>query len=31
MFTGLNQQRRSADKSGFNPFAVLGVEKTAMP
>jgi DnaJ-domain-containing protein 1 len=28
---GLNQQRRSADKSGFNPYAVLGVEKTASP
>jgi DnaJ-domain-containing protein 1 len=26
---GLNQQRRSADKSGFNPYAVLGVEKSA--
>jgi hypothetical protein len=25
----LNQQRRSADKSHFNPYAVLGVEKTA--
>jgi DnaJ-domain-containing protein 1 len=28
---GLNQQRRSADKSGFNPYAVLGVEKSATP
>jgi DnaJ-domain-containing protein 1 len=28
---GLNQQRRSADKSSFNPYAVLGVEKTATP
>jgi DnaJ-domain-containing protein 1 len=26
---GLNQQRRSSDKSGFNPYAVLGVEKSA--
>jgi DnaJ-domain-containing protein 1 len=25
---GLNQQRRSSDKSGFNPYAVLGVEKS---
>jgi hypothetical protein len=28
---GLNQQRRSSDKSGFNAFAVLGIEKTATP
>jgi DnaJ domain len=26
---GLNQQRRSSDKSGFNAYAVLGIEKTA--
>jgi hypothetical protein len=26
---GLNQQRRSADKSSFNPYLVLGIEKTA--
>jgi DnaJ-domain-containing protein 1 len=26
---GLNQQRRSSDRAGFNPHAVLGVEKTA--
>jgi DnaJ domain len=26
---GLNQQRRSSDKSGFNPYAVLGIEKSA--
>jgi DnaJ-domain-containing protein 1 len=24
----LNQQRRSSDKSGFNPYAVLGVDKS---
>ncbi len=28
---GLNQQRRSVDKSGFNPYAVLGIEKSASP
>ena len=28
---GLNQQRRAADKSGFNPYAVLGIEKTTTP
>jgi hypothetical protein len=28
---GLNQQRRSSDKSGFNPYAVLGVEKSSTP
>jgi hypothetical protein len=28
---GLNQQRRSADKSSFNPYAVLGIEKVASP
>ncbi len=28
---GLNQQRRSSDKSGFNPYAILGVEKSASP
>jgi DnaJ-domain-containing protein 1 len=28
---GLNQQRRSADKSGFNPYAILGIEKSATP
>jgi hypothetical protein len=26
---GLNQQRRSSDKIGFNAFAVLGLQKTA--
>ena len=25
----LNQQRRSSDKASFNPYAVLGVEKSA--
>jgi DnaJ domain len=25
----LNQQRRSSDKAGFNPYAILGVERTA--
>ncbi len=24
----MNQQRRNSDKSGFNPHAVLGVEKS---
>jgi DnaJ domain len=28
---GLNQQRRSSDRSGFNPYAILGIEKTATP
>jgi DnaJ domain len=28
---GLNQQRRSSDKSGFNAYAVLGIEKDAAP
>jgi hypothetical protein len=25
----LNQQRRSSDKAGFNPYAILGIERTA--
>ena len=28
---GLNQQRRSADKVGFDPYAILGVAKTSTP
>lgn len=27
----LNQQRRSSDRASFNPYAVLGVEKSATP
>jgi hypothetical protein len=26
---GLNQNRRQADKAGFNPYAILGVDKAA--